>query len=52
MNIFDFIAASILLWAWMCPHDLGQWIERVRDPWRAKPIHRKKKRSTNTREAE
>lgn len=34
----------ILLWAFMFPHEVGKWLERVKDPYRSKPIHQKGKR--------
>ena len=41
MTGFGIIAMAFLMWAWWCPHDFGQWLERVKDPYRQKPIHKK-----------
>lgn len=42
MTAFGFIAFMFIFWAWLNPHEFGQWIEKVRDPYRQKPIHQKK----------
>lgn len=41
-EVLCFVGASILIWAWFSPHEVGQWVEKFRDPRRQKPIHQKK----------
>lgn len=45
MDSLGIFLAGVVFWAWMFPHDLGRWIEKVKDPYRQKPIHQKKRKA-------